>query len=114
MNLMNKPPLGLKKKPVKSSKIRQSAGGETCRLQIPGVCSHDPERTVLCHIRAFGIAGVGQKPPDLFSCYGCDKCHAVLDNRATWAEANLGWDDVLRAVFQTQLSLLEKGLINVK
>ena len=112
MSITQRGPPGQKKYAnKKASKVRASAQLEVCRLQISGVCNHNPETTVLCHIRAFGFAGVGQKPPDIFAVYGCSSCHAVLDDRSKWAEASLGWEDVLRAVFQTQLSLLDKGLI---
>jgi hypothetical protein len=34
-----------------SAKLRASAKGELCTFAIPGICNHNPETTVLCHIR---------------------------------------------------------------
>lgn len=36
---------------------------------------------MLCHIRRAGIAGMGQKPPDLCGFYGCANCHDLIDGR---------------------------------
>ena len=36
---------------------------------------------MLAHIRLAGVAGVGQKPPDLCGVYACDKCHELIDGR---------------------------------
>jgi hypothetical protein len=114
MNLANRPPLGLKAPAIVSQKIRRSARGQTCTLRIPGVCTGDPETTVACHVQAPGMGTMGGKASDLHVIYGCAACHAVLDNRARWAEAAVGWDDVLRALIETQSRLIRAGLLQVK
>jgi len=35
---------------MRSNAIRMSAKGEECTFQIVGVCNHNPETTVLCHL----------------------------------------------------------------
>jgi len=69
---------------IKSKKIRASAKGEICSLQIPVVCSvwrgDDPEKetTVYCHFPFDG--GMGIKSSDGISGgYGCHHCHRVID-----------------------------------
>lgn len=91
-----------------SPKIRQSARGEDCALRGP-TCSYDPSTTVLAHLRFFNAAGVGQKPHDFHAVYACHSCHAAMDRRS----GLIGWDDILRALMETQSKLYAKGLINV-
>ncbi len=59
--------------------LRKFAKGQDCQLRIPGYCSHDTEKVVWCHVRKGGVAGWGQKPPDLCGIIGCFECHAVID-----------------------------------
>lgn len=96
--------LGQKTGRIESSAIRKSAKGQTCTMRGPW-CNDNPETVVFCHapIRRFGLGGMGMKVPDLFGYYGCSDCHAH--------EADMGWDDVLRAVCETQMRLLSAGLI---
>lgn len=61
--------------------LRRLARGKDCMLRVPGVCIHDPETTVLAHIRRGGVAGVGQKPADLIAVWACAACHDVIDGR---------------------------------
>lgn len=63
---------------IVSAKLRASAKGQPCCFHIPGVCAHDPERTVLCHIRDEN-KGVGNKADDWSGAFGCDKCHEAID-----------------------------------
>jgi hypothetical protein len=61
--------------------LRQFARGQDCQVRIYGVCNYNPETTVLAHIRLGGVAGMGQKPPDLAGVFACSACHDVLDGR---------------------------------
>lgn len=61
-------------------KIENMARGQSCYLRIPG-CSHDPEKTVLCHIRRGGIGGTAIKPPSICALPLDDYCHSVVDGR---------------------------------
>ncbi len=63
------------------SKLRKSARNQHCHLRLPGVCNHDPETTVLAHIRRGVMAGMGNKPPDICGTFACSACHDVLDRR---------------------------------
>lgn len=49
---------------------------------LPGICNHDPETTVLAHVRRGHVAGMGQKPADLIAVYACSACHDAIDVRA--------------------------------
>jgi hypothetical protein len=77
-----------------SKKLRDFARGQDCTLQLEGICNRNPETTVMCHIRAFGMAGVGMKSHDFFAYHGCSDRHAH--------EKEAGWDEILRAMMQTQ------------
>lgn len=109
-NLAKRSALGLKKPPLVSAALRQSARGERCALRLD-CCNHDPATTVLAHLRFFSWAGMGQKPDDLLAVFACSACHDALDRRASplW-----GWDDVLRALGETLMRQKEKGLIEVR
>lgn len=99
MNFASRPPRGQKQPPLVSLSLRQSARGETCTLRL-SCCNGDPSTTVLAHIRAFGWAGMAQKPPDFLAVFACSACHDALDRRSS---AEWGWDDVLRALGETLL-----------
>jgi len=95
------------------SKFRKSAQGEDCCIRIPGVCSFDPETTVLAHL-PFGQGAMGSKSPDLIATYSCASCHDVLDRRTpipdgfTPEEIYIyAWEGHAR----TLLKFEEKGLI---
>lgn len=76
-----------------SPKLREFARGQECALSMPW-CNHNPETTVLCHVRAFNMGGMASKPHDFFAFHGCSDCHA--------REKEAGWDDILRAMMLTQ------------
>lgn len=60
--------------------LREFARGKPCYLRLEG-CTHDASQTVLVHVRRGGVAGVGQKPPDVCGFPACDWCHGVFDGR---------------------------------
>ncbi|MBG4630668.1 DUF1364 family protein [Pseudomonas aeruginosa] len=93
-----------------SQSLRKSARGQECTLRLPGICSFDPERTVLCHLPV-GMKGVGMKSPDLFAVFADDCCHAVLDGRAP---GSIDGRDILRALAETQMKWIEMGLLTVR
>lgn len=98
-DLTQRGPMGQRVQPFKSKAWRDSARGQECQLQIPGVCNHDPRTTVLCHLRMFGWAGMAEKPPDFLAVYACEACHSILDRRGTKADID-PWD-ILRALGNT-------------
>ena len=67
--------------PIRIKQIRDSARGQLCTIEIPGVCNHDPQTTVLAHYQAPGHGGMGTKPDDSSAVYACSSCHDVLDGR---------------------------------
>ena len=94
--------------------VRRAAQDQHCKLHIPGICRQHPQYTVGCHMRLFGLAGMAEKPDDIFIIDACDLCHAVFDSRDKWADAALGWDDVLRAFMKTLYTRRASGLILLK
>jgi hypothetical protein len=60
--------------------IRKLAKSQPCFMRLEG-CTHDNEQTVLAHIRRGNVAGVGQKPVDVFAVPMCETCHGKFDGR---------------------------------
>jgi hypothetical protein len=60
--------------------LRKLAKGKPCFMRLEG-CTHDTEQTVLAHIRRGNVAGIGQKPVDVFAIPMCDACHGRFDGR---------------------------------
>jgi len=90
------------------SKIRKSARGEVCTLNIPGVCNHNPETTVLCHA-PHPDKGMGHKGPDTWAAYGCSDCHAAMDKHVLLRAQEIAvW---FHAIRETQRRLIKKGLM---
>ena len=92
------------------SKITKSAELEDCAFRFPGICNHNPETTVFCHINT-KYKGVAIKSPDAFGAYGCSSCHDALDGRRN-DPVQPQW--VLDAMVETQYKLMEKGLLCIK
>ena len=76
------------------------------------MCSFDPEKVVLCHIRQLGISGMGIKAPDILGYWACGPCHDVLDGRTP-----MMMDPMLlkvyesKAVYETINTLVKEGKI---
>ena len=113
MNLTDRPIYQKGQRPAVVPAIRKASRDQSCTLRIPGVCSGDTAQTVGAHLRMFGAAGMGQKPHDLHIVDACAHCHAALDDRSRWAELALGYDDILRALMETQTRRLNAGLIRL-
>ena len=99
----------------KFQKLRDSAKGEDCTLQIFPYCNQNPETVVLCHLPSG--SGMGQKSPDWFAVYGCSACHDIIDGRTDITSEALGRELILtiksRALFKTWERMIEKGLIKI-
>lgn len=91
-----------------STKLRQSAKGQTCTFQIPGVCNRNPETTVLCHAPS-EVRGIGMKGDDFHAAFGCSDCHMALDHHklANWQEY-FYW---LQGIQRTQRIWAQMGLM---
>ena len=51
-------------------------------IRLEGICDHNPETTVLAHIRMPGISGMGIKADDLLGAWACSSCHDAVDRRS--------------------------------
>ena len=51
-------------------------------IRLEGICDHNPETTVLAHIRMPGISGMGIKADDLLGAWACSACHDAIDRRS--------------------------------
>jgi len=92
---------------AKQTKITKSAKDECCSLRVSPNCSHDePGKVVLCHLNS-NYRGVGMKSPDILGVYGCYECHLLLD------ASKVDYEDQQRALFETLMKLIDKGLVNV-
>lgn len=99
---------------MKSKKLRDSARGKPCTLQIVGVCNGDPSTTVLCHLPDESN-GMSLKSDDLSACYGCRRCHDVVDGRAPWPSSEKPYKDwyLRRAQTRTLRIMRDEKLIIV-
>lgn len=109
----NRQPLGQRVPSCVSPAIRASAREQTCTLRS-SVCNGRLDTTVLCHLRMFGAAGMGEKPHDFHAVYACSDCHRVLDSRDWMTSGALGWEDITRSLMETQRRLYAAGLLEVK
>lgn len=91
---------------IRSKKITRSAWGEVCSLREVGICNDDPSTTVFAHLS--GSKGTATKNHDVFGVYACMNCHQALDS------GRVSHKDQLRALQETQLKLIEKGIIIVE
>ena len=96
-------------------KLRKSAKGEDCTLEIHPYCNRNPETTVLCHLPSG--SGMGQKSPDWWAVYGCSDCHDIIDGRTKYSRHIITAEDIeqckQRALFKTWLRFIEKELIKI-
>lgn len=87
-------------------KLRKSAKGQNCTMQIPGVCNHNSETVVLCHCPS-SEKGMGNKSSDYWAAYGCSSCHEAMDNFRV-ENADQIW---LKAIHATWMNWVDRGLI---
>lgn len=95
-----------------SNRLRDSAEGEQCTLQIAGVCNHRTDTTVLCHLPDESH-GMARKSDDICAVFGCAACHDAIDGRA----GSLSTEDRLfymrRAMVRTWRRWIALGLVRV-
>ena len=100
--------------PIRSRKLLDSAKGQPCALELVGVCNHDPETTVSCHISDEQRGG-GQKADDTNTVHGCGACHMFMD-QGGWigviSQAVLRWH-IIRAMQRTLRNRIDRGIIVV-
>lgn len=93
---------------VASKKLRDSARDQTCTLRLQG-CGYDDGTVVLAHLPC-GQKGMGMKGPDVIACFACDSCHSIIDGRK---RGEYETADLLRALAETQVHWIERGLLKV-
>jgi len=100
-----------------ADKIKKSAKGEDCSLQIFPFCRGDTETTVLAHLQS-AAHGIALKSPDWWAVYACQVCHDIIDGRLPQAARDIGEYEIhqciLRGLFRTHRKLIVKGLIVIK
>jgi len=113
-----------KRKPIKSKKLRDSARGEDCTLNIAGVCNYDSSTTVLAHLPDdSGTGKMGGKSDDICAVYACSDCHDILDgkkdmqdygcvNNEEWEDYDIGYQH--RALKRTIRRMVENGSVVIK
>lgn len=88
--------------------LRKLAKDKPCQMRLPGICNFDSSTTVLAHVRRGGVAGFGQKPPDICGIWACSACHDAMDFRS--GAKNVPSDtDILEGLNRT-LALVSKEL----
>ncbi len=97
------------------SKIRRSARGEDCTINLPGICNYNPETVVWCHSNRYEHGkGMGLKAKDEHGAYGCSECHATYDRQRKRPET-LSLENVedafTMAMTKSRQILKDKGLI---
>jgi hypothetical protein len=101
-----------KRKPFRSRKLLDSARGEDCTMEIPGVCNHDSETVVFAHSNLSEDGkGIGQKADDCFGAYACSACHTWLDAHKSSREYEIYM--FTRALKRTWRRMLDKGVLRV-
>ena len=90
--------------------LRKFARGKPCQVRIIGVCNHDTEKSVWAHCRLGGVAGMGQKPPDLCGAIACSDCHDVLDGRHTRDLTQLALESYWLHGMNRSMALVSKEL----
>lgn len=104
-----------RKPPIRSRRLRESARGQQCTYQIPGVCNHDPATTVPCHVPDdSGTGKMGGKSDDWLITFGCSDCHSVIDGRVpyNWQAGEKDWY-MRRAMIRAWRHWIENGYIEI-
>jgi len=100
---------------MSQDKITRSAKGEECQIRIIGVCNHNPETTVWCHLAGSAAGkGIGMKAISLLGAYGCFACHEVVDRRRAAPRGMTRQDvesDFAKGHYRSLVILDQKGLI---
>lgn len=92
-----------------SQRLRDSAKGQECTLQLTGICNRHPDTTVLAHLPS-AVKGVANKGDDWHAIFACADCHRHMDLKLGFP---LMADYQLRALQRTQKIWFELGLLSV-
>jgi len=101
---------------LRSPALMEAARGMPCSLRLPGICNHNPETSVMCHLPGIGKS-MRSKVSDLHTAIGCSACHTAIDTFG-WERRGLTaavvLDAMLRGHAETQARLAALGIITVK
>jgi len=97
------------------SKITASARGESCTLNLSGVCNYDPDTVVWAHSNQ-GVhgKGLGLKAKDEYGAYACYPCHMTYDrqrNRPKDMPLSEVEEAFIMGMMKSRRILKDKGLI---
>lgn len=87
--------------------LRKLARGRGCQIRLPGVCNHNSETVVLCHVRLSGVSGMGLKAEDALASWACSDCHRYCDTHSDDATARAFLEGMVRTLAQ----LIREGAI---
>lgn len=105
--------LNIKPKRLESKKLRDSAKGEPCTLQIVGCCNYDPETTVLAHINLDG-GKMGGKSDDCSGVFACSACHDAIDGRNRKLKETDRYYYYARGLARTIRRWIDTGVLVIK
>ena len=95
--------------------IMNAARDEKCLLDIVGVCNHDRQTTVACHL-GDGSGGSSKLTGPLSIVFGCSSCHDRIDGRTT--KPKMRPEDkefyMRRGMMRTVNRLIDMGLVKIK
>jgi len=92
--------------------LRNTARGQACTLNVPGVCNYDPATTVWCHANTLSAGkGMRLKASDPAGCFGCSACHHWLDFGPAPFDVKLA--TFCAALIKTYCALFGQGLLRV-
>lgn len=102
---------------IASQKVIDSARGAPCTARFPGICNHDPETSVWCHLNGGRYGkGMGMKAHDVAGFVGCSSCHEYYD-RGHGTKPVISTDTLLEcllgAVVDSYVRLIILGIVTV-
>ena len=103
-----------KQPPFRSKRLRESARGAKCTLQIPDCCNHDSTTVVLAHVAVEG-GTMGGRGSDIGACFACHECHSEIDGRRSPRTLDAFQLVVFtrRAMVRTVEAWVEMGILEV-
>lgn len=96
--------------PIRSRRYLDGAKGENCKFRFAGICNHNPETVVACHVHNDSF-GMGRKADDFSVIDGCSSCHEFYDLRSHEMEPGLLLTYVLRGLQETLRARIDRGLL---
>ena len=98
---------------IRSLKLRQSAKGQQCTVNLKHVCNYNHDTVVLAHLPDES-KGMSRKSDDHVAAFACSACHDMIDGRVkrTIPELELEWY-MRRAQNRTMRIWIESGLVKL-